>query len=336
MKKILLIQLRKLGDVVLTTPVIDVLYKKFGSDAQIDFLTEKEYSLILSGNPYLTKIYSLDKNDWKSQLKIIRQLRTEKYDFVFDFFGNPRSAWISFFSGGKYRYGYDFKGRKFLYNRIVQRDKNSKYAVDFKLDLLKDFGIQDGDKKTSLYADDELVKEYKICLREAGWKNSQKILAIVAPNVRQASVVKNWIFDRYIELANRSQKELGAFVVILWGPGEEENAEAIKQKIDQQKCFMPPKLKLDELAALIKNCSVLFSGCSGSKHIAVGLGIPTVTVFGPTQEICWNPPNSDTNIALKAKQLDCIECDKTECKDQECMKMIMTEMAFEAVVRFLR
>jgi ADP-heptose:LPS heptosyltransferase len=335
MKKILLIQLRKLGDVILTTPVIDVLHKKFDGDVQIDFLAEKEYSEILTGNPLLSNIYSLDKSEKFGQLKMILELRKQKYDYVFDFFGNPRSAWISVFSGGKLRYGYDFKSRKFLYNRIIDRAKNSKYAVDFKLDLLRNLGIQNGYHKTSVYASAELVKEYKICLREANWRDGQKILAIVAPNVREASVVKNWIFERYIELANRAQKEFNAFVVILWGSGEEENARAIKQNIDPKKCFMPTKINLQELSALIKNCSVLFSGCSGSKHIAVGLGVPTVTVFGPTQELSWNPPNSEKSIALKAKNLPCIECDKISCNDQKCMQEITVDMALDAISKFL-
>jgi ADP-heptose:LPS heptosyltransferase len=335
MKKILLIQLRKLGDVILTTPIIDVLYKKFNGDVQIDFLAEKEYSEILIGNPYLTNIYSLDKKDKKSQWEIIFKLRKQKYDFVFDFFGNPRSAWISFFSGAKYRYGYDFKGRKVLYNRVVKRDRKSKYAVDFKMDLLKDLGVEDGYRKTSVYAEDSLVEQQKDCLRKAGWDGEQKILAIVAPNIRSESLVKNWIFDRYAELCFKAQEELNAFIVVLWGPGEEENSRRVRSKMIYNKSYLPPKLTLRELAALIKICSVLFSGCSGSKHIAVGLGVPTITVFGPTQELCWNPPNSEKNIALKAKDLECIECDKTECEDKKCMRWITTDMAFDTVKRML-
>jgi len=213
MKKILLIQLRKLGDVILTTPIIDVLHEKFGGhgNVQIDFLTEKEYSKILFGNPRLTNIYSLDKNNTKNQLNIIKQLRHEKYDYVFDFFGNPRSAWLSFFSGAKYKYGYDFKGRKFLYNRIIKRDTNSKYAVDFKMDLLKDFSIHPGYRKTSVYVEPEIFKKQQDLLFKSGWDCKQKNISNSRAKYKRCICRKKLDFRKIYRTRKQSTKRIKSF-----------------------------------------------------------------------------------------------------------------------------
>jgi len=335
MTKILIIQLRKLGDVILTTPVIDVLHEKFGNEAVIDFLTEPQSEDVLTDNPMLRKVWILDKSLPFNQLKLIWNLRREKYDYVFDFFGNPRSAQIAFLSGAKNRYGYDYPVRHRLYNKCVKRDRKSKYVVDFKMDLLQDLGIKPGFRKTSIYFKPELAVKMRDYLLAHGWDGKAKILAIATPNVRDVSLVKNWLFERYAELGARVQKELGAFVLILWGPGEKEVAENIFQGLaDQNKATLGPNLTIKELAAMLSLANVLLTGCGGSKHVAVAVGTPTVTVFGPTQEICWNPPNDPKAVAVKAKDLECLQCDKTSCDDRKCMEQVTVDMVLDGIKRF--
>ncbi|MCP4482000.1 MAG: glycosyltransferase family 9 protein [bacterium] len=336
MKKILIVQLRKLGDVILTTPIIDVLYKKFENDVIIDFLTEPQSEEVLTDNPMLRQVLVLDKSSVKEQLKLIWKLRSEKYDYVFDFFGNPRSAQLTFLSGVKKRYGYDYPIRHRLYNHCVKRDRKSKYVVDFKMDLLRDLDIEPGFRKTSIYFKREMSEDMRHYLCEHGWDGKSKILAIATPNVRDVSLVKNWLFERYAELGSLVQKDLGAFVLILWGPGEKDIAEDIYYHLaDKEKACLAPDLSIKELSAMLSLTDVLLTGCGGSKHVAVAVGTPTVTIFGPTQEICWNPPNSLKNIAVKAKELECLQCDKTECDDRQCMKRVTVGMVFKAVTPFL-
>jgi ADP-heptose:LPS heptosyltransferase len=343
MKKILVTQLRRLGDIILTTPVIDVLHKKFtdeGEDVEIDCLVEKQFSDVLVGNPYIRKIYSLDKNNKGDEdtLHTILNIRKEKYDYLFDFFGNPRSAWISFFSGAKETYSFDFRIRKHLYKHIVKRRSGLKYAVDFKMDLLKDFGIKRGYTKTSFYIEDALVYDKKIDIKTNGWNGKDKIVGIVAPNVRDRAMIKNWIFERYIQIIDKLVDELGVFVILLWGPGEMENAINIKNNVKMPyKCMMIKEGNIRDLAAIIKNCDALLSTCSGPKHIAVALDIPTVTIFGPTNSVSCTPPNSEKHLPLFAENLDCISCERHECikKTKECMELITVDIVFEKLKQLL-
>ncbi|MFH1715688.1 MAG: glycosyltransferase family 9 protein [Elusimicrobiota bacterium] len=334
MKKILLIQLRRLGDVLLTTPIIDILKEKY-PDARIDFLVETAYKDAVTDNPKLTNVFLLNKHSFLSQIKTIRLLRKQKYDYCLDFFCNPRSAWITFLSGAKQRLGFDYKGRKFLYNNVVKRDASPKYNTSFKLDLLKAMNIESKYITTSIYVKDEIKFQIKNFLKKNGWKDGERLIGLVSPNVRDVSKIKNWRMEGYSKLAERIICDMKAKVVILWGLSEQEEASKLYRMINKpHDTILTPMFDVKELAGLISYCNAVVTGCSGPKHIAVALGVPTVTIFGPTQEMSWNPP-MHKHIAVKAEKLICIGCDKIYCETMDCMKLVTVDMVYDALQKAL-
>ena len=95
LRKILLIQLRRLGDVLMTTPAIRQLHQAL-PDAEITFLTEAPSEQLLQYNPHLSEVWLLPKKmTWGESFNFLKQLRQMRFDCVLDFFGNPRSAFIS-------------------------------------------------------------------------------------------------------------------------------------------------------------------------------------------------------------------------------------------------
>ena len=142
-KKILVIQLRRVGDVVFTLPVIHVLRKNYPA-AQIDFLVEKPADQLVRLNPYLSETLVYDKEE---ALDWIWKIRKKEYDLVLDFHSNGRTLILTLFSKARVRAG--FKGpltRQFVYNRFVNVNVQ-KYIVEQKLDLLRalDLPVQDWD-----------------------------------------------------------------------------------------------------------------------------------------------------------------------------------------------
>ena len=111
--RILLIQLRQIGDVLLTSPLAKIL-KELYPKSYIAFLAEKPSYDVLSGNPCIDEVIVLDKikGDFYSTIESIQKVRSKNFDLVIDTFGNPRSALITFLSGAKYRMGFDYRGRK--------------------------------------------------------------------------------------------------------------------------------------------------------------------------------------------------------------------------------
>jgi len=152
-KKILLIQLRRIGDVLMCTPALRALRSRY-EDSHIAFLTEKESSDLLSLNPYLNELIVLDKERYKNpfySVKKIWKVRKTSFDLVIDFFGNPRSAYFSFISGAKHRVGYDYPPRRYFYNMVIKDDKTPKYAAQTRLDVLKILGIENGEVKLDFF-----------------------------------------------------------------------------------------------------------------------------------------------------------------------------------------
>src|SRR5689334_4672337 len=106
MIKYLIIQLRQLGDILLTTPIPKAI-KSHAPQAHVTFLAHSMGNLILKDNPYIDEIVTYNESESVAeQIKKLLHLQKQKYHIVFDFMNNPRSAVMSVASGAKKRYGF--------------------------------------------------------------------------------------------------------------------------------------------------------------------------------------------------------------------------------------
>lgn len=128
-RRILIIKLRAIGDVIMATPVIENLRAAY-PDAEIDFLTERPCYPIVKNHPDLNEVIVFNRSHisnlpWhaglRENLKFIKRLRANRYDLVFDLFGNPRSALLALATGAPVRVGFEFRGRKYAYNKVISR-----------------------------------------------------------------------------------------------------------------------------------------------------------------------------------------------------------------------
>jgi ADP-heptose:LPS heptosyltransferase len=144
-ERILVLQLRRLGDVLLTTPLVRALHHLF-PQASIDFLTVPSNHVVLAGNPHLRRAWSYPpRASFIRVLALAGTLRRERYDLSVDTLGDPGSALIGWLAAARVRVGFDVRApRRWSYTRVVVRDP-SKYTVDRKLDLVRWMGEVPGD-----------------------------------------------------------------------------------------------------------------------------------------------------------------------------------------------
>lgn len=297
-RTVLLIQLKRVGDVLLCTPLVRAL-RADRADRRILFLTEEPNREVLRGNPAIDAILTIPDpmrpGDW---WRIVRRLRAESIDTVIDCSGTPRSCLLTALSGAPTRVGFRVRApRRFAYNRVVIPDR-SKYTVDRRLDLVRSLGIDDRgfDPDLTLDADDR--DEAETLLIAAGLPEDANLIAI-APTSRKPE--KRWSPEGFARVASWARDRLGLEILLLFGYGEEVQEEEVRTLIEGGARRLPEVPRLRVLAALVERSRLLVANDGGPKHLAVALGVPTVTVFVSTASSSWHPPAADAHLAIAGR-----------------------------------
>lgn len=317
MTKILIIKLRAIGDVVLSTIVLENLRKAF-LHAEIHFLTEAASKDVVFGSPLLDKVIVLDRKKtfrlkWLSSLRFLSDIRKTHYDLVFDFFGNPRSALIAWLSGAPKRIGYDYRIRKWAYNIVVRSRADQLHEADWHLDALSVAGIPVVSKKLNFAigpGDDEFAQKF---WQQAGLEGH----ATIALNFSGGWPAKRWPVERFAELAGRLVEKYRTRIILLWGPGEKPDAENLAAK-SSVPVILIPQSNLKQMAAILKKIELLVSTDSGPMHIAAAVGKPCIGIFGPTNHRLQGPYGDIHNVVIKSG-LECLGCNRLDCDHVSCM-----------------
>lgn len=324
-RRICLILLRAMGDVVLTTPAVRVLKKRF-PDAQIDFITNRAPAEILTGNPNLHQVivYPYRPEDVFGAIKFSLSMARYNYDIVIDFLGTPATALMTWCSRAPVRIGYNLRMRRFAYTHLDQGYVPNVYNPLSKFPLLKPLGILEEETETEVYPTAEAEAWVDQLFAMRGWERA----SVVALATSATNPVRRWIPERFVQVAKWLRHQ-GQQVVLVWGPGEEGYVNVIQRQCEES-VVMSPKTTLMQLAALLKRCRLLVANCGGVKHVAVAVGTPTLTIHGPSDPRVWTP-SGDPRHAFVRGQLDCLKCDEKECKTIECMEAVSVDQVINAI-----
>lgn len=329
-EKILIVQLRRIGDVIFTLPVIEVLRRNF-PNAKIDFLVEHPADQIVHLNPYLNETLVYEK---KNEFSWIWEVRKRKYDWVLDFHSNGRTLLLTFFSGAPVRAG--FSGtwmRKLVYNNLVTT--SPKYIVEKKLDFLRKFQLNVNSWKWDLKLPGTELNWAENFLKEAGSGRQKKLVGIACATRRET---RAWIPERFAKVA-QYLVDNDHDVLFLWGLGEKKLVDTIAKQVSVKgkgKIIIPPQTTLLQLSALMQKCSLVIAVDNGPRNIAVALEKPTVTIFGPTNPISNSPSNDSRHVVVRDEKLFCIACELNQCPyHHECMQNISTESVIKEIEKML-
>ncbi len=331
---ILVLRPGAMGDVLLTTPALSALRNAFPK-SRLTALVTRPGKEVLAGNPDVDEVMVLDKSSWRPQVDIVSAVRRKKFDLVIDFLCNPRTALITILSGARLRVGYNVGLRRFAYNVVKPRDefrdgaKVAKYAAEVNLDVVRYLGVE-AQSSGLVFRVDAKSREVVDGFLAA---NGLEAGGFVCLSPSGSWPAKTWELEKFAALADLVATRAGLRVVVLWGPGERGLAESMLGLMK-----MPGVAACDtsvrEAGALLESSALFISNDSGLKHIAVAVGTPTVTVFGPTNPKTWNPV-SPKHGAVSA-DVACLCCDKNTCENTDCMRKLSAEMVFSAVEEVLR
>ena len=330
-QKILVIKLRAIGDVILTTPALENLRQAF-PQTQIDFLTEKMCAPIVAGHPALNEVLVFDRNQPGASRKLIQQVRRRRYDVVFDLFGNPRSAVLTLLSGAPRRVGFRFRVRQYAYNLKVEPRGGRVHEVEFNLDALRALEIPIVTRKLFVAVDEASENFATQFWREKGLEHRR----VIGLNASGGWYTKRWPLEFFAQLGDRLQRELNAVVLLLWGPGEYEDVKTIAQTM-RESALLAPATSLKQLAALLSRLTLLVSNDSGPLHLAAAMGTRVVGIYGPTHPDLQGPWGKGHETIVKTG-LPCLGCNGVTCKivTHDCMKKLEVGQVWETVQRCLK
>jgi len=319
--KFLLIQLRRIGDVLMTTPSIRLLRESF-PEAHLTFLTESPSDQVLRENPYLDEILLFRKGEtlWKTQ-SFFRMVRQKRFDAVIDFFGNPRSAFMTRFSGAPMRIGFSFRGRSWAYTHPVKIFEKVTYAAEDKSQLLRPLGISAKDFELDFFTGKK-DKNYATNLFEKLGVLETDFVVSLSPVSRQP--YKVWSSEKFAQVADWLVERYNAKILFLFGPGEEHFIDSVRREMVQPALPEYDIPTLSETLAILNKVDLHLGNDNGPKHFAVAGGTPTLTIFGRPWAANWTPPRQTKHRSLEFDPGCKNECIYPKC-NLECLNGVMVE-----------
>jgi ADP-heptose:LPS heptosyltransferase len=319
-KKILVVQLRRLGDAILTTQALAALKKRYPG-AKLDFLVEAPAAEAVAGHPAIDEIVRYDASGPFGALREALRMRARRYDWVIDFLANPRTALLTALSGAAVKAGPAHSRRNWAYNHKLVQPARACYTGLEKVLWLKDLGVAASDAPP-------LPRLY---LAERP-KRVENVVGLVPPS-RQ--VTRRWPAQSYARLGRLLRDGHGCRLKVFWGPGEKDLADEVVRGIGAGAEAIPETPTIADLAREIVSCRVLVSNCAGPKHVAVALGVPTVTIHGSSDPVSWTPVHPD-HRSVRLDELECIGCRSNVCPfNLECMRQLPPERVLPAVLELL-
>jgi lipopolysaccharide heptosyltransferase III len=285
--KILALQFKYFGDAALLTPALRALRGHFPG-AELHLLAPEEIAPLFQHLPWLNRVWPMPRRRGRASLEktwpVIRALRREKFDRSVDFAGNDRGAILSFLVGAKNRLGWDerggFFGRKFCYNQRAVPETEPQHESARLAQLLSGWQIP---PPRSLEL--EIRADPALAAAAAEILPTETIIGHMASSQPN----RQWPVEHWAAL-HRLAAAAGLRIAFTTAAGAREQAlTAELKKFAPAAPVLPLIPELPLFLAVLRRAAVFISGDTGPLHFAAGLGVPTVSLFGPSSPTRWAP-----------------------------------------------
>lgn len=290
--KILIVQYKPFGDVLLNTGYLPFLREKFKS-AKIDFLVSFPYHKAIENNPFIDELILFKQGKGISyffqRVKLFFTIYHKKYDLVIDQMRGTGSSQITFFSKAKYRLGFENARFSFFYN-IRAKQKSSRYSASMKFDLLEPLGITEQPFELYYY----INKSSRQYINDYLKKINPQRKKIICFSPGSPVPAKQWSLKNYAALGDLLISKSGHLLIIIWGPGELDDVKKIVS-VMQNKPEIAIPTDFNQAAALLGKSEILVCNDGGINHLCCAVGTKSLALFGNTDPINWVPENSIKN-----------------------------------------
>jgi heptosyltransferase III len=292
---ILLLQLKRIGDLILTLPAIATLRENFPT-ARITLAISRECADLLPTIPNVDRILLVRRN--LRDLVLFLGLARERFDYCIDFTRNDRSALLVFLSGASKRIVYRRRDRfqeqrARVYSDFVNVRKLAMHTIDYNLALVGPLGVRNVSRALHLELPQEAREKANALKRDS---KINEPYVIFHPGSARAE--KFWEPQRWVDVIEHAGSRSQTSVVLTGGASraEQKHLREVKGRLRQPVVDLSGKTDLLTLAALIEGACLLVTVDSAPMHLAAVTQTPQVILFGPTNPFHWRPLESPALI----------------------------------------
>ncbi|MHB8137641.1 MAG: glycosyltransferase family 9 protein [Smithellaceae bacterium] len=343
-KKILLIQLGDIGDVVLTTPTVRAV-KEAHPQADVSILVRKPSGTMLTHDQNLHEVIEISKISGsalhviKEHIKLISRLRRAHYDLVIDLRLDDRSRFLSFLTGAPERVSRRCAKpfwHAFLYTKIVNHVPSSLPSThpgaDQSLSIVRAIGMDTNDSMPKLYVSSDDRKYAEKIIAGHGLLPHGKWLTF---NPFSRWKYKEWNYGKWVELINSVWRIYHIPMLLVGSSQEYSDAEKIVSRCDGG-VYNLCGGTIGEMAAIIATGSLHIGVDSAAPHIAAALEVPTVTIHGPQGWGGWRISNNIHRIITAS--MECVPCNSKGCNNSGeslCMEKLEANAVLQEIDKIL-
>jgi heptosyltransferase-2 len=335
-RKILVRATNWVGDAVMSLPALRALHEKFPS-AEISILAKPWVADLYGREPFCQRVIPYTAADLASKWQAAKSLRDENFDCAILLQNAFEAAAVAFAARIPERIGYARDGRSLLLTRAIPVPKSGeipRHERFYYLELLRRAGILD-----SLPASDAIRLDGAAAARQAGLDRFHTLgmgetVVGVSPGAAYGTA-KQWLPDRFASAASRVALDLGARIAIFGSQSERELCDSVASACTAPARNFAGETSLAEFIEMAAACRVYLTNDSGAMHIASALGVPTVTVFGATDDIGTGPTGPLARIVREP--VECSPCLRRECPiDHRCMTRIDADRVAQVALDLLK
>jgi heptosyltransferase-3 len=349
-RRVLVIKLQHLGDVLLTSPVFSVL-KQRHPHLEIDALVFADTAPMLSDHEHISRIFALERISgntprrtiWRmlaQEYRFYRELKVRRFDLIIVLTDRLRAAWITRLLQPAYSVAQKYPHKRGSWWRnsfthLYSVPTTPRHTVEIHLDALRRLGVypEGMEKRLQLTAGpsaEEMIAElFATHQLQAG------NYIVVHPASRW--MFKSWNATGFVEvLRNLAARNLP--IVLVSGPEQAERnyVRSILKEQSTNVVDLSGRLTLKELARLIEQARCFIGLDSVAMHIAAAVGTPCVTLFGPSDDRIWRPWMVAHRVIASGHS--CRPCNMDGCgngKVSDCLQVIDARRVSDAVFELL-
>ena len=338
-KRVLIVRLDRIGDVLLSTPVIKAV-RDACPKAYIAVMARRHAKEILEGNPYLNEVIIYEKTGRERgffrNLSFIRNLRRKKFDVALILHPTSRTHLLISLAGIPVTIGYNKKWG-FLLSKKIPHTKHYglKHEIEYVLDMMRYTGVEP--KSASMHmpinsrSEDRVTAYFRV-------KGIGKDDLCIAVNPGASCISKRWSPEKFARAAGRLVEKYGAKVIILAGKDDKVLGDKVASLLDKNCINLSGKTTIGDVASVLRRVKLFISNDSGPVHIASAVGTPVIAIFGRSDRGLsprrWGP-TGERDIVLH-KDVGCVECLAHKCaKGFKCLEAVTVEDVVTAAGKIL-